>query len=524
MPLVLPTLADIVDRERANVKANLPSSNPYEPTSFLNVFSTSFAGRMNELYSQVEIIKRDIFATTAQGQDLLDIGAVYSITLITPAPASGEVVFTGILGTSIPSGTLLYDSNKYEYTTTTTVTITANQVADITEIGYVAATGIATATCATAHGLATGQVDIDITGSSSAVLDGVVQSPGIIVLNTTDFTFIPNNYSGGDISVTGTSTADYESASSLAVSKIPGQEYNVVGGTELDLAVAIIDITNALTTYTGIDGGTDSETLEEFRIRLLAYFAYPLTPFNAANIIRTAKLVPGVTRVWVFEPDDAVSLSDTATITTVANDHAVITFTTPHGFTKHKTITVAGANEVAFNGTFIGNPITANEIHYYSSGVTGSATGAITVGTPTVLLGQTVIYFVRDNDYSIIPSNAEVTEVWNKVHTIKPGNMCDSNLFVLAPILKEQNFIFTSIVPDTPTMRESIEQNLQAMFLDIDMGEEITGHEYDAAIQNSFDSESGQNLQSFVLSTPTPGDPIIPAYNEILSLGSISYT
>lgn len=136
--------------------------------------------------------------------------------------------------------------------------------------------------------------------------------------------------------------------------------------------------------------------------------------------------------------------------------------------------------------------------------------------------GQVTIYFVRDNDANIIPNATEVATVKNKILEIKPAHVADVDVIVEAPIANPVNFQFSGIIPNTPSMQESIRRNLQALFQEqTEVGQDLLQYAYVAAIWQTVDYLSGERLINFNLVTPS-GDILI-APNEIATLGTVNF-
>lgn len=141
----------------------------------------------------------------------------------------------------------------------------------------------------------------------------------------------------------------------------------------------------------------------------------------------------------------------------------------------------------------------------------------------TPALGQVTIYFMRDNDDDPIPSASEITEVKDKILTIKPANTASADVIVLAPTPVATAFTFSAISPDTTTMRTAIEADLNQFFSEETVIEtNVTETAYQTAIQNTVDTANGDSLISFTLSTPS-GDITITT-GEIATLGTVTFT
>lgn len=139
-------------------------------------------------------------------------------------------------------------------------------------------------------------------------------------------------------------------------------------------------------------------------------------------------------------------------------------------------------------------------------------------------LGETVIYILRDNDVSIIPSLAVLAETKERI--IDDGNWAtnfvDDQLYVLAPILAPVDFVFASITPNTVTMQNAIRAQLTAFFQDnADIERGIKEDAYLAFLRTVQDPATGQFLSGFTLTVPS-GD-ITPDSGEINTRGTVTF-
>jgi len=139
--------------------------------------------------------------------------------------------------------------------------------------------------------------------------------------------------------------------------------------------------------------------------------------------------------------------------------------------------------------------------------------------TPDV--GQVTIYILKEDNE--LPNYVELQEAKDLIEdTILPVNTAISDVFILAPTQVIVNFDFSSITPDTPTMRTSITNRLVEFFRNnTDIGEDITEKQYECAIHSTIDIESGELLEDFTLTTPT-GDITITT-GEIGVLGGVTF-
>jgi len=141
-------------------------------------------------------------------------------------------------------------------------------------------------------------------------------------------------------------------------------------------------------------------------------------------------------------------------------------------------------------------------------------------------LGETVMYILRDNDQSILPSSQLLTTTKDQIIAdgLWPTFTLDSQLYVLSPILKTQNFVFTSISPNTVTMQNAIRNQLVSFFED---NAEIEGtislvKTLNPFLQKISDPSTGALLTSFTYTTPSSN--IVAASGEIYTVGVVSFT
>lgn len=120
-------------------------------------------------------------------------------------------------------------------------------------------------------------------------------------------------------------------------------------------------------------------------------------------------------------------------------------------------------------------------------------------------IGDVTILFVRDNDVgTIIPDGGEISDVFDAVYAITPVNTAASSVIVSAPTPVAVDFNFTELNPNTTTMRAAVVANLEAFFRDsVDFEDDITSDKYRSAIIDTIDPDTGDELQSFTLLTPS---------------------
>lgn len=430
----IPTRLEIINRQRSDVKANLPSSNPFLKNSWINAIITGFSGRIFDYYYQLQkVLFPQLFPDTATGTYLERWGSYVGITRNPATQATGYITVQGTAGTVIPLGSTFQSTDSYTYDSTASATIanTTISVSTLTRSGTTA-----TATTASNHSLASG-ISVTIAGANETDYNGTYT---ITVTGLDTFTY---TVAGSPASpATGTVTAEHNTASIALLSDDYGQDVNLDSGAPVSITVPIAGLEDtAYVQYGAVGGGTDLETDDDLRDRILFKYRNPATPFNAVQIESKAKEISGVTRVWVKEVTPAV--------------------------------------------------------------------------------GQVTVYFVRDNDASIIPSASEIATVKTNILTIKPADKADGDIIVSAPTAVPTSFTFSALSPNTSSVQAAITANLTALFAEkANIGEDITENQYNAAIQTAYDSETGSDI-TFTLSAPS-GDITIAA-GEIATLSTITY-
>ncbi len=516
MSLGLPENSEEVEsRIKVDVAREAPDSNPYLANSWLGSILTAFGRRLFDFYRDLSRTVEQLFPDSAFLTDfIIRWGAIYGKTQQAASPANGNIVATGVAASIIPLGTI-FASNGNEYSSIISATISDNviSVSSITRSGTTA-----TVTTVSDHGLAS-NVPVTISGANQSEYNLTDAEITVTGLNT--FTY---QVTGSPTTpATGTIQAAYTSASVAIESVLEGQDKNLIADSPLTLQSPIAGVDNELRVDFGqIGGGTDQESLESLQTRTLDKIQNPAAHFNVADIKDKAREVPGVTRVFVDEAGDVVGTVSVTSINRIGQVATVVT-ATDHGFSDGQRTTISGAVEVEYN--VINASIIIIDATTFSYIVSGSpstpATGTI-ISSTSVPLGQCIVYFMRDDDDNPIPSGSEVQDVKDELNLIRPANTSEVDLIVNSPIAIVVDFTFTDISPDTSTMRSAITANLDQFFTEsTEVGSDLDEDAYRSAIINTVDTETGQRLQSFVLSAPT-GDIVVQS-SEIPIIGLIVY-
>ena len=517
MPIEIPeSAAEVENRAKTDVQRELPAANPFLKNSWLSALITSFANRIFDFYLQLLAAIKENFPDTATGTFLARWAAIWGKQRLAATQATGNVAATGTAAAIIPSGTVLTHSSG-NYTSTSSATIAASS---ISVSGIVRSGQTATATTTSNHGLAN-NVPVTISGADQTEYNVTAAAITVTGLNTFEYQVVGSPATPA----TGTILAAFTSASVPVQSVAFGATSNLDPGEELTLQSPIVNVDDTMAVDFGaIGGGTDQETDASLRNRLLDRIQDPVAHFNASDIIDKAKEVAGVTRVFVQEAGFVVSTAAITSITRSGNV-ATVTLSASQNLESGQTVTISGAVETDYNVTDAAILVESSTVFHYivANSPTSPATGTI-LSTVTVGIGQVKVFFMRDNDVNSIPSGSEIATVRAKIEEILPANTDEDNdLFVLAPVAVTTDFTFSALSPNTTTMQAAVLANLQEFYDEsTSVGVNVDQDAYRAAIFNTVDTETGDVVKSFDLSTPTTD--IVIASDEIGVLGNVVFS
>ncbi len=503
----------VIDNIRVDVARAAPDSNPYLKVHWLASMLNGYGRRVFDFYGDLRATELRLMPDTADEDTAPRWGAIYGKTKLPATQASGNAIARGVAGSIVPTSTIM-TSGSGEYTATASGTISDQviSVLSITRSGQ-----IATVTTVSNHNLASA-VPVTIAGADQSEYNLTDAEITVAGLNT--FTYL---ISGTPIDATGTVTAAFTSASIPVISTDFGDETNLSLYSPLSLQSPIAGVNDTLNVDFGeIGGGNDSETNEAFKNRYLDKIRNPVAHFSENEIIDKAKEQAGVTRVFPFEARTKIG---TVTLSTLTRLGQVATGTTaaPHGFESGEITDITGAVEVDYNVVDAVIIVQSPTIFHYvvPNSPTTPATGTILAAT-SIPMGQVRTYFMRDNDDgSSIPSASEVNQVKALLDTIKPANTSTLDNQVFSPTALPENFVFTSLVPNTPTMKTAVTNNLQQFFDErTTVGADVDEDLYRAAIANTVDTETNETVVSFDLSSPSGDLPVV--FGEIATLGAVT--
>lgn len=107
MPFARPTLAQLIDRVRGDLRGRLEIVGTLLRRAMADVLGTVWGGAVHLLYGYIDWLALQLFATTAERDALLEKSAMYGIVPTAATFATGNVTATGTNGSSILAETIL---------------------------------------------------------------------------------------------------------------------------------------------------------------------------------------------------------------------------------------------------------------------------------------------------------------------------------------------------------------------------------------------------------------------------------
>lgn len=128
MPFARPTIAELIDRIGGDLRGRLEVGGPLLRRAMADVLSAVWAGANHTLFGFLDFVAKQLFATTAERDALLEEASMYGIFPTAAAFATGFVTATGDDGNLIPAGTIVRLDTATAYRVTTGLLIVAGQV------------------------------------------------------------------------------------------------------------------------------------------------------------------------------------------------------------------------------------------------------------------------------------------------------------------------------------------------------------------------------------------------------------
>lgn len=296
MPLPIPSSPnEVITKLTNNVKRELPESRPQDRRTMIRAVTSSFGYSIFDIYSAVDYGVRQCFPQTAEDEYLKQWGDLNSIFQL---PASGSVGYinaTGVAGTTITSGSTLKTSDA-DFLVSEDSTISS----EVLPVNVSVVSNVATAISSGRHNLSD-NVQVTISGATPSELNGTFD---ISVSSVNSFTY---QTTAADGAGSGSIVAEFDRAlilieSNDSISGNVGVKTNVPFGDEISFDPVITDVDqSAFPDFDAITGGSEQETTEKWRKRILFAEQNPVANFNKSAITQKCTEINGVTRVFVRE-------------------------------------------------------------------------------------------------------------------------------------------------------------------------------------------------------------------------------
>jgi len=290
--------AEVEARAKADVQRELAESNPFLKNSWLGAIVTASAYRIYDFYLQLLAALKQSLPDTATGNYLIRWAAIWGKTRLAASSSSGRAVATGTATSVIPLGATLSVSGVGNFITKS-ASVISDQTVNIDDLTRSGST--ATAVLPSDHGLANG-VSVTIAGASASEFNITAV---ITVTAADEFQYQVVGTPADEI---GTSATASFTIAGVDIDSVDfGASQNLDAGTNLSLQSPIVGVDDTMVVDFGaIGGGTDQESTEALRGRMLDKIQNPVAHFNVAAITEKAKEIAGVTRVFVQEITPAI--------------------------------------------------------------------------------------------------------------------------------------------------------------------------------------------------------------------------
>lgn len=357
----------------------------------------------------------------------------------------------------------------------------------------------------------------------------------------------PASAAHGLVVFTGDSGSAIEAGTEITSS---GQTYTTDNGVSIvTQSVALLSLTRSGSTVTAsttephhlatgmtvaISGATETDyngdqTIIATSERTFVYAidTTPTTPATGAPMVTATWAAVSVTCTTKGAAGNRDSGSELAVGTIAGVDAtALVTYGGVVGGAAAETDESYRARVLAALGTDFGT-FSAGEIEILAKTVTGvtrvwvrKAQISPPAGWPAE--GQVFVAFMRDNDFSPFPSAQNIADVYAAIAQVLPAHTAPEDLVVTGPTPQAVDFAFSSVTPDTPTMRAAITASLKQFFAEgVDYGVDIPEDDYRCAIRDTYDPVGRKRLTSFALATLS-GDVSVGA-SSLPTLGSVTF-
>jgi uncharacterized phage protein gp47/JayE len=119
VPFVRPTLAELIDRVRGDLRGRLEIEGPLLRRAMADVLGAVWGGAVHLAYGYLDWLSRQLFGDKSEREHLVREAGMHGITPVPAEFATGNVTATGTNGQPIPAGTILRLDAATAYRVTT---------------------------------------------------------------------------------------------------------------------------------------------------------------------------------------------------------------------------------------------------------------------------------------------------------------------------------------------------------------------------------------------------------------------
>lgn len=119
MPFARPSLSALIDRVRSDLRGRLEIAGSLLRRAMVDVLGAVWGGAVHMLYGYLDWLAKQLFATTAERESLLEMAEPYGITPVPATFSGGNVLATGVDGSAILADAIIRLDAATAYRVTT---------------------------------------------------------------------------------------------------------------------------------------------------------------------------------------------------------------------------------------------------------------------------------------------------------------------------------------------------------------------------------------------------------------------
>lgn len=273
MAFNIPSITDLYNKIKIGIFSKTSGALQVEEDLFVRSISKIQSEELNNAYRVAQDSVAQTFAQNATDEAYLKAIAFdrtnNSIIKLEPTYSTGTLLITASQSTIIESGSQFITSDGEIYQSQVDKTATSQQFI-ITSLERVSGYAIATLN----NHLLGNSMTLTIAGVNETGFNGDQE---IEVLSANQFRWASD---GVDVEATGTITGTFFGCRVNVTSTTASEDANKTYTDSIDFASSIDFVENVYITYSGIVGGTDEESLDSFKSRILSYLAEPQNKGN----------------------------------------------------------------------------------------------------------------------------------------------------------------------------------------------------------------------------------------------------